>query len=217
MHYLLDFINIILHLNLYLGQFVDQYGAWVYALLFLIIFCETGLVITPFLPGDSLLFAAGTIFAASNRTIYFLIGLLIIASFCGDNTNYWIGRWVGPRVFKRHARFFKYQYLLIAQKFYEKHGGKAVVIARFLPLFRTFIPFVAGISQMHYRRYLIFSFCSACLWVGSITYISYWFGNIPLVKNNFSVVIVIIICISLLPMVIHALRQWRAKKKATNG
>lgn len=214
MQHVLHFIDIILHLNLHLGQFVDQYGLWVYGLLFLIIFCETGLVITPFLPGDSLLFAAGSVFAASQHNIHLLVGLLILASFCGDNSNYWIGRFAGSRIFTRRSRLFKYEYLLMSQKFYDKHGGKAIVIARFLPLFRTFIPFVAGVSHMPYLRYILFSIASACLWVGSITYASYWFGNIPFVKNNFAIVIVVIIMISLIPIMVQGVRHWWVKRRS---
>lgn len=212
MQHIIELIHIILHLNLYLGQFIDHYGAWVYGLLFLIIFCETGLVVTPFLPGDSLLFAAGTIFASSHRNIYVLLAILILAAFCGDNNNYWIGRYIGPKIFKQKAKLFKYEYLLMTEKFYEQHGGKAIVIARFLPLFRTFVPFVAGISHMRYMRYIRLSFFSACLWAGGITYIAYWFGNIPIVKNNFAIVVLIIIAISIMPALYHAWQHWQSKK-----
>ncbi|MDF2691224.1 MAG: DedA family rane protein [Gammaproteobacteria bacterium] len=209
---ILQLIHIVLHLNLYLGNLINQYGAWTFALLFLIIFCETGLVITPFLPGDSLLFACGAIFASSQLNIGLLVMVLIVAAFLGDNCNYWIGRYLGPKVFKEHARIFKPVYRENTQIFYKKYGGKAIIIARFLPILRTFVPFFAGISKMYYPKYLAYSISSAILWISLLTYAGYWFGNIPLVKNNFSIVITAIILLSLVPAAYSLLRKHLSKK-----
>ncbi|MDF2529979.1 MAG: putative rane protein [Gammaproteobacteria bacterium] len=210
---LAQLIHIILHLNLYLGELINQYGAWTFALLALIIFCETGLVVTPFLPGDSLLFACGAIIASSHLDIGWLTLALIAAAFLGDNCNYWIGRFLGPKVFTEHSRWFKPRYWEMTKDFYKKYGGKAIVIARFLPLLRTFVPFFAGISKMSYPRYVSFSICSAMLWVSVLTYAGYWFGNIPLVKNNFSIAIMAIIIVSLLPAGFGMLRTYVFNKK----
>jgi membrane-associated protein len=210
---LLQLAHIILHLNLYLGQFISQYGLWTFAILFIIIFCETGLVITPFLPGDSLLFACGAVIASSQLSVISLVITLILAAFMGDNCNYWIGRFLGPKVFTEHSRFFKPRHWEMTKSFYLKYGGKAIVIARFLPLLRTFVPFFAGISQMNYPKYLAFSISSAILWVGLLTYAGYWFGNIPFVKNNFSIAIIGIIVVSLLPACFGVLRRYFFSKK----
>lgn len=209
----LQFIHVILHLNLYLGQFMEQYGLWTFALLFVIIFCETGLVVTPFLPGDSLLFACGAILASTHLDIGILVPLLILAAFMGDNCNYWLGRWLGPKVFTEHSRIFKPKYWEATKDFYRKYGGKAVIIARFLPLFRTFVPFFAGISRMHYPKYLTFSIASAILWVSVLSYAGYWFGNIPFVKDNFSIAIMGIIVVSLLPAAYGLLRKMLLTEK----
>jgi membrane-associated protein len=210
---ILQLLHIILHLNLYLGQFMNEYGAWTFALLFIVIFCETGLVVTPFLPGDSLLFACGAIIASTQLNIHCLVLTLIVAAFMGDNCNYWIGRFLGPKVFTEHARLFKPKYWNMTKAFYAQYGGKAVVIARFLPLLRTFVPFFAGISQMNYSRYLAFSISSAILWVGLLTYAGYWFGNIPLIKNNFSIAIMAIIVLSVLPAGYGMLRKYLFLRK----
>jgi membrane-associated protein len=210
----LHFIDIILHLNLYLGELFNHYGNIVYLILFLIVFCETGLVITPFLPGDSLLFATGTIVAASSHNPIYMTLTLIFAAFCGDNTNYNVGRWLGPKVFQEHHRFLKHNYLIIAEKFYAKYGIRAIILGRFLPIFRTFVPFVAGIARMPYQRYISVSILSACLWVGILLYAGYFFGSIPWVKDNFSIVILAIIIISVLPAIIEAIRHVKQRKKS---
>ncbi|MDO8954710.1 MAG: DedA family protein [Gammaproteobacteria bacterium] len=210
---LLHLVHIILHLNLYLGELIDQYGAWTFAILFLIIFCETGLVVTPFLPGDSLLFAAGAIIASTHLSVNFLVPLLIVAAFLGDNSNYWIGRWVGPRVFTEHSKLFKPKYWQSTKNFYQTYGGKAIIMARFLPLFRTFVPFFAGVSQMSYPKYLAYSICSAVIWVSLLTYAGYLFGNIAVVKDNFGIAIMGIILISVLPAGFEMLRKLYFVKK----
>lgn len=200
-------IHIVLHLNVYLQALVNQYGTWTYAILFLIVFCETGLVITPFLPGDSLLFAAGSIFAISQLNVHYLVMLLILATFCGDNTNYWIGRTVGKRFFKPNNRILKQQYVDRTHAFYEKHGAMAIILARFVPIVRTFMPFVAGLGHMTYRLFILFSLIGALLWVAGLIYLSYFFGQISWVKNNFSIVIVMIIIVSILPAIVHVIKH----------
>ena len=206
------FINFILHIDHHLTQMIAEFGPWTYAILFLIVFCETGLVVTPFLPGDSLIFAAGTLAARSELNIHIVFITLIVAALCGDNVNYWIGRCAGPKVFHyEKSRFFKKKYLDKTHAFFEKYGGKAVIIARFVPILRTFSPFVAGIGAMTYKKFLTFSVIAAIVWVGLIGYISYWFGNLSLIRNNFTYVIFAIIIISLLPPVIEYLRH-RVKK-----
>jgi membrane-associated protein len=207
LHY---FINLVLHLDLHLTALVTAYGIWVYAVLFIIIFCETGLVVTPILPGDSLLFAAGTLAAGATQAlnIHVLFLLLIGASILGNTVNYAVGRFIGPRVFHfPQSRLFNPQYLHKAQQFYENHGGKAIIIARFIPIIRTFAPFVAGIGSMQAQRFLFYNVLGALLWVGSLLYASYLFGNLPFIKNHFSTVILAIIVLSLLPALIGFLRQ----------
>lgn len=196
-----------LHLDAHLAAFIAEHGAWVYALLFAIIFCETGLVVTPFLPGDSLLFVVGTLAAAGGMDIRLVIVLLICAALMGDNVNYWIGRWAGPKVFSaEESRWFNRRHLERTHAFYERHGGKAIVIARFVPIVRTYVPFVAGIGAMPYARFLAFSVAGALLWVSSLSLAGYWFGNIPAVKENLAVVIVVIVAISVLPIAVEFLR-----------
>lgn len=209
MEHLQHFIHVMLHLNVYLGQWIAAYGYWTYALLFLIIFLETGVVITPFLPGDSLLFAAGTLSATTHLHVHGLVVLLILAAFCGDNTNYWFGRFLGPKVFSGHYRWLKKDYLDKTHAYYEKYGTKTLVIARFVPIVRTFAPFVAGVGNMGYHKYLTVSFLAAIFWVCLVTYVGYFFGNIPVVQRNFPIVILVIIIISILPMVIEF---WRARR-----
>ncbi len=200
-------INIILHLNQQVTVLVNHYGSWAYAILFMIIFCETGLVVTPFLPGDSLLFAVGSIAARGYLNIPLIFILLLCAALLGDNVNYGIGRTVGKTLFRNaHSKIFKKHYLDRTHLFYEKYGAKAIIIARFLPVIRTFSPFVAGMAKMIYTKFLIFSFIAALLWVGIISYISYWFGNIPTIQQHFSLVILAIIIISLLPALIASLK-----------
>jgi membrane-associated protein len=205
------FWDLIVHLDKHLADLVQQYGVWIYALLFLIVFCETGLVVTPFLPGDSLLFVSGAVWAISGMDAHWLAVCLITAALCGDNVNYWIGRVLGPKVFKwENSRFFNRKALDRTHAFYEKHGGKTIIIARFVPLVRTFVPFVAGIGKMTYTKFISFSVIGALTWVLSLVYAGYFFGNIPLVKNNLSVVIIGIIILSLMPMIVEYVKARRA-------
>jgi membrane-associated protein len=208
LEFLATFIDIILHLDKHLQVLIQNYGVWIYMILFLIIFCETGLVVTPFLPGDSLLFVAGALAASGNMHVHTLFLILVAASFLGDNTNYWIGRFLGPKVFSRHGSLLlNPKHLERTQGFYDRHGGKTVVIARFVPIVRTFAPFVAGIGRMVYQRFLMFAFAGAILWIGSLVYAGYFFGNIPWVKNNLSLVIIGIVILSILPGIIEFLRR----------
>lgn len=208
MEILAAFIDLVVHLDRHLQWLVQHYGIWIYAILFLIIYCETGLVVTPFLPGDSLLFVAGALAAAGDMYIHGLFAVLAAASFSGDNTNYWIGRFIGPRVFTREKSWvFNPAHLKRTQRFYEKHGGKTVTIARFVPIIRTFAPFVAGIGRMAYGRFLFYSFAGSVLWISSLTYSGYYFGNIPAVKQNFALVIAGIVILSIMPGVVEYLRS----------
>ena len=208
---LLTLFDVFLHVDKHLGALATDYGVWTYGILFLIIFCETGLVVTPFLPGDSLLFAAGALCGAGVLDPQLIFFLLVAAAFSGDNVNYWIGRRVGPAVFEReHTRFFKREHLLKAHAFYEHHGGKTVILARFVPIVRTFSPFVAGIARMAYPRFLAYSLGGAAIWVSVFVYTGYFFGNLPFIKRHFSLAIVAVILISILPGVFEYLRQRRA-------
>jgi len=203
-----------LHLDKVLPQLTSTYGAWIYAILFVVIFCETGFVITPFLPGDSLLFAAGAIAAIGSLNPCIIILVLWAAAVAGDAANYSIGHYVGPRVFsKKQSRLFNPRHLDEAQRFYEKYGAKAIVIARFVPIIRTFVPFVAGIGRMGYRRFAIYNVLGGALWVTGLTMLGYWFGNVPIVKKNFTAVILAIIVISVMPAVIEVLRNWRGRSR----
>jgi|SRR5579859_308382 len=204
--------DIAVHLDSHLAAFLAQHGAWVYALLFAVVFCETGLVVTPFLPGDSLLFVVGAVAAGGGIDLRVVAATLVAAALCGDNVNYWIGRWIGPRVFRSvDARWFNPRHLARTEAFYERHGGKAVVIARFVPIVRTYVPFVAGVARMSYPRFLGFSIVGALLWVVSLTAAGYFFGNLPLVKNNLTLAILAVIAASLLPIGFEWLRQRRAR------
>lgn len=215
MEFIAQFIDIILHLDTHLAALLADYGTWVYGILFLIIFCETGLVVTPFLPGDSLLFVAGALAAATHGAaggldIGLLIAVLLAAAVIGDNTNYWIGRSIGPRVFGwEQSQFFNRAAFDKTHAFFEHHGGKTIIIARFLPLVRTFAPFVAGVARMTYSRYVALDFLGGCLWIGSLTLAGYWFGNLPIIKNNLTLVILAIIALSLLPVAIGYLKHRR--------
>jgi membrane-associated protein len=210
-----NFIDIILHIDIHLQMWVTDYKTWTYLILFLIIFMETGLVVTPFLPGDSLLFAAGMVAALNGHplNIVFLIPLLIIAAFTGDNTNYFIGKLLGQTVYEKNYRLIRREYLDKTHAFYEKHGGKTLIIARFMPIIRTFAPFVAGVGTMSYFRFISFSIAGNILWVVSFSLAGFFFGNIPLVKNNFTIVIFIIIFLSLMPMIIAFLRKILSRNK----
>lgn len=210
MELLAQFVDIILHLDRHLQWLVSTYGTWVYLILFLIIFCETGLVVTPFLPGDSLLFVAGAIAAGGAMDVHTLFAVLCVASFSGDNTNYWIGRFAGLKLFQNpKSRIFNPKHIERTQAFYDRHGGKTVTIARFVPVVRTFAPFVAGIGRMVYTRFLFFSFAGAVLWIGSLTYAGYFFGNLPFVRNNFSWVVIGIVLLSIAPGIVEVIKAKR--------
>ncbi len=210
MEYVSTFIDIILHLDKHLTMLVQQYGVWIYAILFGIIFSETGFVVTPFLPGDSLLFVAGGLAALGGMDITILIGSLVVAATLGNMLNYQIGRYIGPRVFQwQNSRFFNKGALLKTQVYYERHGGKTLVISRFLPLLRTFAPFVAGVGAMDYPRFLFFNLLGAVSWVVSLTLAGYFFANLPWVQKNLSVVILGIIFVSLIPV---AIGWWHERK-----
>jgi len=203
------FIDIVLHLDTHLLALTQEYGIWVYGILFLIIFCETGFVVTPFLPGDSLLFVAGALCGLGALQLEWLIPLLMIAAFSGDNTNYWIGRLVGMRLLSKADGLIKRAHIEKTHAFYEKHGGKTILFARFLPIIRTFAPFVAGIGLMRYRLFVLFSALGSVAWIGSLTVAGYLFGNIPLIKDNLTLMILFIIAISFLPALLEFLRHRR--------
>jgi len=204
-------IDLFLHIDKNLAAVITQYGLASYALLFFVIFMETGLVVTPFLPGDSLLFAAGALTASMGVFDIKLLWLLMVAAaFLGDTVNYWIGHFIGPRAFQSKSRFLKKEYLEKAQAFYDKHGGIAIVLARFVPIVRTFAPFVAGVGKMHYTRFLSFNAIGGLLWVSIMLLSGYFFGNIPFIKNNFHYVVVVIILISVVPI---GIEWWKSKRK----
>ena len=212
MEYLAAFIDIVLHLDKHLAVLVQQYGTWIYAILFAIIFSETGFVVTPFLPGDSLLFVAGALAALGGMNIGVLLAVLVTAAATGNMVNYQIGRFLGPKVFHwENSRFFNKAALLKTHAFYEKHGGKTLIISRFLPLFRTFAPFVAGIGEMNYSRFTIFNLIGAASWVVSLSLAGYFFGNLPWVQKNLSAVIIGIIVVSMIPV---AIGWWQHRKEA---
>ena len=201
-------VDLAVHLDRHLESFVAQYGAWVYALLFVIVFCETGLVVTPFLPGDSLLFVAGAVAAAGRMDVATVMATLIGAALCGDNLNYWLGRLLGPRVFHyRSSRWLNPGHLRRAHDFYERHGGKTIILARFVPIVRTYAPFVAGVGAMPYLRYLAFCVAGALLWVVSLCLAGYWFGNIEIVRKNLTVAILAIVLLSISPGLVAWLRS----------
>jgi len=210
MEFISYLIDLFLHLDKHLSQIIQNYGVWTYLLLFLVIFMETGFVVTPFLPGDSLLFAAGT-FASpalgSSLNIFLLWALLCAAAILGDTINYWIGHFIGPKAFKGEVRFLKKEYLDRTHDFYEKHGGKTIIIARFIPIIRTFAPFVAGIGAMNYGRFITYNVVGGVAWVTIFTFGGYYFGNLPFVKENFSLVVIAIIFISLVPMIFEFIKQ----------
>jgi membrane-associated protein len=210
MDFLHGIVDVFLHLDRHLGEIIQTYGTWTYAILFCVVFLETGLVATPFLPGDSLLFAAGAFAAIGSLDLPVLLVLLAVAAIAGDSLNYWIGRRVGPRVFTDRVRWLKREHLLRTQEFYERHGGKTIVLARFVPIVRTFAPFVAGIGTMPYRRFFAYNVIGGLLWVGLLVPAGYFFGNLPVVRENFSIVVLAIIGVSLLPLVIEYVRQRRA-------
>lgn len=204
MEFILTFIEFILHLDTHLAALVTQFGTLAYAILFLIVFMETGFVVTPFLPGDSLLFAAGALASLGSLNIFMLYVLLTAAAIIGDTVNYWAGRTVGPRIFnKDKGLFLNKNHLMRTYKFYEAHGGKTIILARFIPIIRTFAPFVAGVGKMNYPRFLLYNLTGGLLWVSIFTIGGFYFGNIPVVKQNFSLVIFGIIAVSVLPLIIE--------------
>lgn len=202
------FVDLFIHLGEHLHWVIQHYGIWTYLLLFLIIFCETGLVVTPFLPGDSLLFAIGTIAARGSLSMVWLFIVLCVAAVAGDTVNYWIGYFVGPRVFhKENVRFLNREYLDRTHRFYEKYGGKTIIIARFVPVIRTFAPFVAGIGKMTYGHFITYNISGGMAWIAVFVLAGFYFGNLSFVKDHFTLVIYLIIVISILPGVIEFLRQ----------
>ena len=210
MEFLNTFLQILLHLDKYLDLVIRNYGSWTYAILFLIIFCETGLVVTPVLPGDSLLFAAGALSATGSLEAGWLFALLSAAAIAGNTVNYWIGWFIGPKVFRTEGvRFLNREYLDRTHRFYEKHGGITIVVARFMPIIRTFAPFVAGLGFMNHARFMVYNVTAGIAWVGIFVFGGYYFGNIPIVRRNFTFVILAIIVISVMPAVIEFLRHRR--------
>jgi membrane-associated protein len=209
-------LDLFLHLDAHLADWAQVLGPWLYALLFLIVFCETGLVVTPFLPGDSLLFAAGALCALDGSPLHpgTLAALLVVAAVAGDAVNYAIGAYVGPAVFtSEHSRFLNRRHLMRTHEFYARHGGKTIFLARFVPIVRTFAPFVAGIGKMPYRYFATWNVTGACVWVLSFLLGGYWFGQIPTIKRNFHIVIVAIIVISVVPIVVEFLRAQRERQR----
>lgn len=211
MDLLKDFVDLFLHLDRHLSDLIARFGGWSYAILFLIVFCETGLVVTPFLPGDSLLFAAGAFAGLGDLNPWVLFGLLTLAAILGDTLNYWIGSWIGPRAFSGTIRFLKREQLEKTQGFYHRHGGKTIILARFIPIIRTFAPFVAGVGTMNYPRFLAYNVVGAVAWVGLFVLGGYLFGNLPAVRENFTLVIMGIIAVSVLPMVIEWIRARKGR------
>ena len=207
-------LDVILHLNVHLDTLVSDYGAWVYAILFLIVFCETGLVVTPFLPGDSLLFAAGAVAAGGRLDVFLLILLMLAAAIAGDTVNYWIGNLAGHKLVARFPRLIQKKHLDRTHDFFERYGGKTIIIARFVPIVRTFAPFVAGIGQMTYMRFMSFNVVGALLWVLLLVPAGYFFANVAFVKKNFSLVIIAIIFVSILPAVFEF---WRERRRLTKS
>jgi membrane-associated protein len=213
MDFLIYLFDIFMHLDKHLGIIIQSYGAWTYFILILIIFCETGLVVTPFLPGDSLLFAVGTFAALGSFHVGLIALALALAAICGDSTNYWIGYFAGPRVFSKETSFLlNKKHLLRTHDFYERHGKKTIIIARFVPIVRTFAPFVAGIGRMPYRHFILFSIMGTALWIPAFVFGGYFFGNIPVVRNNFTLVVMAIIFISILPGIIGVVNELRQKQ-----
>jgi membrane-associated protein len=211
--FLIDFI---LHIDVHLNALVNTYGVWIYPILFLIIFCETGLIVTPFLPGDSLLFVAGAI-AASNSLleVHLLVALLVVAAILGDSLNYSMGRHLGLRLFKNpDSKIFRRDHLTLTEQFYQRHGGKTIVLGRFLPIIRTFAPFVGGLGQMQYRRFLAFNVVGALAWIGGFVYVGYFFGNLPGIKQNLSYLIIGIVVVTSIPGLYGIWHQHRMSSRA---
>jgi len=213
MNIILTFIDFILHLDKYLGQIIQDYGTWTYLIMFFIIFMETGFVVTPFLPGDSLIFAAGAFAGLGYLHIGILFAILAIAAIAGDTANYWIGHFVGPRAFSGNVRFLKKEYLDRTHAFYEKHGGKTIIFARFIPIIRTFAPFVAGVGAMTYPKFIAYNVIGGVAWVALFSFGGYFFGNLPVVQKNFTFVILAIIFISVLPAIIEFIKGRQQSRK----
>jgi membrane-associated protein len=213
--FLSKLVDFALHLDKYLSSIIQSFGLWTYSILFFVIFLETGFVVTPFLPGDSLLFAAGTFAAAKVLNVVSLFVILSAAAILGDTANYWIGHFVGPKVFRREkSRIFKKEYLERTHRFYEKYGAETIIIARFVPIVRTFAPFVAGIGRMSYWKFISYNVIGGVGWVAAFVFGGYFFGNIPFVKRNFSLVILVIIFVSMIPAVVEFVRHRRAARRA---
>ena len=215
MNIIQHFIEVVLHLDKYLGQIIQDYGIWTYLFLFIIIFMETGFVITPFLPGDSLIFAAGTLAGLGYMNIWVLYLVLCAAAILGDTVNYWIGHYIGPRAFSGNIRFLKKEYIDRTHAFYEKHGGKTIIIARFIPIIRTFAPFVAGVGAMTYPKFITYNVVGGMAWVALFLFGGYFFGNLPFVQQNFSFVLLAIIFISVMPAVIEIINSRQQARKQT--
>ncbi|HZM90688.1 MAG TPA: DedA family protein [Blastocatellia bacterium] len=216
MEFISKLIDIFLHLDTHLNEVIGEYGVWTYLILFLIVFCETGLVVTPILPGDSLLFAAGAFAALGSLNVIWLFVLLSIAAIAGDTINYWVGHWVGPKLFSReNVRFLNKKHLERTHAFYERYGGKTIIIARFVPIVRTFAPFVAGIGSMSYGRFITYNVIGGIAWVAICVFAGYFFGNLEIVKKNFSLVIIAIVLISVLPMVVEFIRNRVARTRTS--
>ncbi len=215
MELLTGFLDIVLHLDTHLLALTQEYGVWIYAILFVIIFSETGLVVAPFLPGDSLLFVTGALCGMGSLELQILMPLLIFAAFSGDNTNYWVGRLLGLRLLNRASpRFIKHEHLEKTHLFFDKHGGKTIIFARFLPILRTFAPFVAGIGTMDYRAFVTFSALGSVAWIGSLTLAGFFFGNIPIIKNNLTLMILLIIVVSFIPAIREFIKHRRSNRQA---
>lgn len=205
-------IDLFLHIDKNLAVVITNFGMWSYVLLFGVIFCETGLVVLPFLPGDSLLFAAGALTASlGSFNIWLLWGLMVLAAFVGDTVNYWIGHYIGPKAFEMNSKLLKKEYLDKAQAFYDKYGGKAIVLARFVPIVRTFAPFVAGVGKMDYKKFISFNFIGGLAWVSLFTFGGFLFGNIPIVKENFHYMVLGIVLISVVPIVMEVVKAKKEK------
>ena len=217
MELLRQFVDFFIHLDVHLAEIIREYGTWTYGILFGIIFVETGVVIMPLLPGDSLLFAAGTFAALGDLDPLLLIGLLIVAAILGDTVNYWIGARIGERAFSGSVRFLKVEYLERTHAFYERHGGKTIILARFIPIVRTFAPFVAGVGKMTYPRFLAYNVIGGVTWVTLFVSVGYWFGNIPAVKERFSLVILGIIIVSVIPIAIEVVKGFLAHRGSGSG
>jgi membrane-associated protein len=214
MDWLKSSIDFFLHIDKHLAEVIRDYGAWTYLILTLIVFCETGLVVTPILPGDSLLFAAGTFAALGSLNVHLLFLLLTAAAILGDTVNYAFGKFLGPQALKAPGRFLKKEHLERTQAFYAKHGGKTIILARFVPIVRTFAPFVAGVGVMSYGKFLLYNVVGGTVWVALFVYLGYFFGNVEIVKKNFSLVILAIIGVSVLPIAWEMINAWREKRRA---